>query len=86
MHLLELIPGQDVTLLVPVLVQPGDTMRLTGMGVSIKCFLDFSWYKKVHPCCDYTRTSGLFLRLVISHLPRDTPYLQDTSIFFVSTT
>ena len=86
MHLLELIPGQDVTLLVPVLVQFGDTIRLTGMGVSITCILDFSWYKKVPPCCDYTRTSELILGLVISRLPRDTPYLQDTSIFFVSTT
>ena len=74
MHLLELIPGQDVTLLVPVLVQPGDTIRLTAVGVSITCILDFSWYEIVPPCCEYTRTSGLILRLVISHLPRDTAY------------
>ena len=36
---LDLIPGQQVTILVPVLVQAGDTIRLTGKGVQFTCIL-----------------------------------------------
>ena len=44
---LDLIPGQQVTLLVPVLVQAGDAIRLTGKGGQFTCilitsFLDYS--------------------------------------------
>ena len=36
---MDLIPGQQVTLLVPVLVQAEDTIRLTEKGVQFTCIL-----------------------------------------------
>ena len=44
---LDILPGQQVPLLVPVLVQAGDTTRMTGKGVQytsilITCILDYS--------------------------------------------